>query len=153
MKLHNLSSVVAVVLVLLLSPAVASAQRGGGWGHRGFRAAPVFAPPVVVVGQPVVGFPTVVSPFVVASPVVVNRPFVGGLVTVGNFPRTGFGTFPVRTGFGTMPVRTGFEVAPFGTGFVSVPVAPVVITVGPHHGFRHGVVRPVGRGHVWVRGR
>jgi hypothetical protein len=111
MKSHTLLTGGALMVMLVLMPAAASAQRGSGRYHGG-RAV---VPPVVIVAQSVVVRPTVAERVVVAPQVVVRQPVIGRTV--------GFGIKPVRTGFGVqrrlapVPVTTGRHEASRSNGF------------------------------------
>jgi hypothetical protein len=138
MKPHKLLIVGALMLTLVLVPAVASAQRRSGRHHGGGAV----ARPVVVVGQPVAARPTIVRPVVVAPRAVVRQPIIGRSVPLGSFGRSSFGSIPVRTGFGTVAVRTGFGMTPVRTGFgVQTRLAPVPVTIGQGHASRSKGVR------------
>ncbi|MGH9255904.1 MAG: PEGA domain-containing protein [Vicinamibacterales bacterium] len=148
MKPHDLMNVGALMLVLVLVPATASAQRGGRHhgGHHGGRA---MVRPVVIVGQPVAVRPAVVKPVVVAPPVIVRELIIGGWGPSGSFGHSGFGSMPIRTGFGTLPVRTGFETAPVRTGFgIETRLGPAPVTIGGRHAFRSKGFRGFKQRHV-----
>ena len=112
MKSHELLTGGALMAMLVLMPAAASAQRGSG-RHHGGRAV---VQPVVIVGQPVAV--TVAERVVVAPQAVVRQPIIGRTV--------GFGMTPVRTGFGVqtrlapVPVTTGRREASRSDGFRAV---------------------------------
>ena len=112
MKSHKLLTGGALMVMLVLMPAAASAQRGSGRQHGG-RAVVQHA---VIVAQPIAV--TVAERAVVAPQVVVRRPILGRTV--------GFGMTPVRTGFGVqsrlapVPVTTGRREAPRSNGFRAV---------------------------------
>jgi hypothetical protein len=109
MKSHKLLTSGALMVMLVLMPAAASAQRGSG-RHHGGRAV---VQPVVSVGQPIAV--TVVERVVVAPQVIVRQPIIGRTV--------GFGVTPVRTGFGVptrlapVPVTIGRREASRANGF------------------------------------
>ena len=112
MKSHKLLTGGALMVMLVLMPAAASAQRGSG-GQHGGRAV---VQPVVIVGQPIAV--TVAERVVVAPQVVVRRPIIRRTV--------GFGMTPVRTGFGVqtrlapVPVAIGRREASRSNGFRAV---------------------------------
>lgn len=116
MKSHKL---LALMMMLVLMPAAAGAQRGSGRHHVG-RAV---VQPVVIIGQPVAVGALVAKPVVVAPHVVVPQPIIGR--------RTGFGMTPVRTGFGVQP-----------------RLAPVPVTTGRREAFRSNGFRALKPRHV-----
>ncbi len=145
MKAHKLLTGGALMVMLVLMPEAASAQRGSG-RHHGGRAV---VRPVVIVGQPIAVRATVVQPVVVAPQVVVRRPISGRTVPRGSFGRSSIGSIPIRTGFGTVPVRTGFGTTPIRTGFgVQTRLAPVPVTPGRRETSRSNGFRVLKPRHV-----
>ena len=146
MKSHKLLTSGALMVMLVLMPAAANAQRGSGRHHGGRTV----VQPVVIVAQPIAVRATVAKPIVVAPHVVVRQPIIGRTVPRGSFGRSSFGSIPIRTGFGTVPVRTGFgTTTPVRTGFGVQPrLAPVPVTIGRRQASRSNGFRALKPRHV-----